>query len=163
MSPNSRTLAREYAFKFLYHLQLPQFQDLKLSTKGGPPSDQSLPKILQQFDKSYRELDPEHPDNISTSQIRKLAEPLIQGVIEHIDEIEKRVEALLTNWKMKNIDKVAQTVLFLSTFELLYMKETPIKVVINEAVNLAKKFGPIDSFAFVNGILDNMAKSMSKE
>ncbi|MEI8348317.1 MAG: transcription antitermination factor NusB [Pseudomonadota bacterium] len=158
MSQNRRTLAREYAFKFLYHLQLPELKRPKdvLRNKGNPTE---LQKLLADFDVAYREEDPDHPDNVSDPRIRKMALPLIEGTIEHNDEIEKTVILFLNNWKLKNIDKVAQTILYLATFELLFMKDTPVKVVINEAINLAKKFGQMDSFAFVNGILDNIAKS----
>jgi transcription antitermination protein NusB len=160
---NSKTLSREYAFKFLYHLQLPEFQKLRETLsdggQGNKDNKELLNQLLEEFDHSYQEEDFEHPDNISTFQIRHFAREMINGVIRHCEELEQKVEKYLTNWRFKNIDKIDQTILFLASYELTYARQTPAKVVINEAVNLARKFGPVDSFAFINGILDNMAKN----
>ena len=152
-----KTLAREYAFKFLYNF-MPQldFQAAK-ETLPLPPN---LTNQLAEFDAAYAEKDNEHPNNISNAQIRALAQVFIEGVLTHAPALAQEVEKHCTRWKFKNIDHINQAILLLAAFELQQPTEVPPKVVINEAVNLAKKFGQQDSFAFVNGILDNIAKNM---
>ncbi|MBP5296387.1 MAG: transcription antitermination factor NusB [Bacteriovoracaceae bacterium] len=156
MSFHPKTLAREYAFKFLYNFM--PYLDFQAASLALPlPAD--LAKQLEEFDAAYAEQDSEHPDNISNGPIRALAQVLIEGVLTHAPALAQQVEQHCTRWKFKNIDHINQTILLLAAFELQHQTEVPAKVVINEAVNLAKKFGQQDSFAFVNGILDNMAKS----
>ena len=156
MSFHPKTLAREYAFKFLYNF-MPQ---LDFQAVGQDlPLPENLATQLAEFDAAYAEQDNEHPDNISTAQIRAMAQVLIEGVLTNAPALAQQIEQHCTNWKFKNIDHINQTILLLAAFELIHCPAVPAKVVINEAVNLAKKFGQQDSFAFVNGILDNMAKN----
>ena len=62
----------------------------------------------------------------------------------------------MKNWKIDRLADVDKSILRLSSFELFYMKTTPIKVVINEAVNLSKEFSTDNSGKFINGILDSL-------
>ena len=156
MAFHQKTLAREYAFKFLYPF-MPQLD--WQTTSATLPLPANLDQLLAEFNDAYAEQDSEHPDNISNTQIRSLAQSLIEGVLTNAPALAKLIEQHCTHWKFKNIDHINQTILLLAAFELQHQSEVPAKVVINEAVNLAKKFGQQDSFAFVNGILDNMAKN----
>jgi len=159
MAFNPKTLAREYAFKFLYNF----VAQLDLRAPAATlPLPANLKDLVAEFDASYRLQDSEHPGNISTAAIREYAQEYIEGVLTNAPTLAARVEPFCTNWKFKNIDHINQTILLLAAFELLYCPSVPAKVVINEAVNLAKKFGQQDSFAFVNGILDNMAKNNAR-
>ena len=78
------------------------------------------------------------------------------GVAAHSIEIDQTFEPYLDRTH-EQLDPVSRAVLRLSTFEMLYSIQVPYRVVINEAVNLAKTFGPEDAFKFINGVLDKVA------
>lgn len=81
---------------------------------------------------------------------------LLNGVKDNIEEIDKTISSLAPDWPLKNIAKIDLVILRIGVFELLYTKETPRSVVIDEAVELAKKFGNDSSSKFVNGVLDSL-------
>ena len=83
-----------------------------------------------------------------------------EQVISHLQEIDELLNQLSKGWKTSRMARVDLTALRLSVYELKYEKEIPTKVSINEAVELAKRFGGEDSFAFVNGILGRAAKEL---
>lgn len=78
---------------------------------------------------------------------------LASGWSSHVDEIDEQIEQHSTKWKMNRISRVALSILRLSIYELLFAEEIPDKVSINEAVELAKKFGTEEDSSFVNGVL----------
>lgn len=84
---------------------------------------------------------------------QNFAASLAEGVFAHLDEIDASISALSENWDIKRLSLVDKSILRLAVFELKFSKDSPPKVVINEAVELAKKFGGEDSPGFVNGIL----------
>ena len=81
---------------------------------------------------------------------------ILFGVATNRIEIDQTFEPYLDR-NREHLDPVSRAVLRLSTFEMLYSIQVPYKVVINEAVNLAKTFGPEDAFKFINGVLDKVA------
>ena len=81
---------------------------------------------------------------------------ILFGVATNWIEIDQTFEPYLDR-NREHLDPVSRAVLRLSTFEMLYSTQVPYKVVINEAVNLAKTFGPEDAFKFINGVLDKVA------
>ena len=81
---------------------------------------------------------------------------ILFGVTTNWIEIDQTFEPYLDR-NREHLDPVSRAVLRLSTFEMLYSIQVPYKVVINEAVNLAKTFGPEDAFKFINGVLDKVA------
>ena len=81
---------------------------------------------------------------------------ILFGVATNRIEIDQTLEPYLDR-NREHLDPVSRAVLRLSTFEMLYSIQVPYKVVINEAVNLAKTFGPEDAFKFINGVLDKVA------
>ncbi len=152
---NNRTLAREYAFKFLYRLQLGEFEALKDSL-NGPEAEFELNTSLSEFDKSYTEADEEHPNNQPTPDTKTFATKLIKGVLANEGSIKDSLSNKLIKRSIANLEKVDLTILLLGGYELKFEKETPKSVVINEAINLAKKFGMEESSGFVNGVLDKV-------
>ncbi|ROS01627.1 NusB antitermination factor [Sinobacterium caligoides] len=84
---------------------------------------------------------------------------LLHGVPANLTEIEALFEPLLDR-KLADIDQVEMALLRLGTYELLKRIDVPYKVVINESVGLAKKFGAADSHKYVNGILDKLAQQL---
>ena len=86
---------------------------------------------------------------------------LLHGVPAHVDELEARFEPLLDR-KLEDLDPIERTLLRMGTFELEHRPDVPYKVVINEGVALAKKFGATDSHKYVNGVLDKLARELRK-
>lgn len=85
------------------------------------------------------------------------------NIIDKIPEIDERLNAAAAGWKTKRMGKVELTILRLALFEMLFDEGVPEKVSINEAVELAKKFGGTDSSSFVNGILARFIGKEGKE
>jgi N utilization substance protein B len=81
---------------------------------------------------------------------------LFDGVEQHRKEIDSRLAAAAENWRLSRMAAVDRNVLRLGTFELLQTPETPDRVVLDEAIELARRFGSADSPAFVNGVLDRL-------
>lgn len=82
------------------------------------------------------------------------------AVVDKLEEIDTKIEAASVGWKLNRMGKVELTIIRLATFEMDYDEEIPTRVAINEAVELAKRFGEDNSPGFVNGIL---AKLVDKE
>ena len=85
-------------------------------------------------------------------------EQLVRGTIEHKEAIDAELEEKLENWTLSRLPKIERTVLRLSVYELLYMQDTPQKVVLNEAVELCKVFSDDKSSKFVNGVLSKFTQ-----
>jgi len=80
-------------------------------------------------------------------------EQLVEGTISHKENIDSLLTEKLEKWSLARLPKIERTVLRLAVYELIYMKDTPEKVVLNEAVELCKVFGDEKSSKFVNGVL----------
>ena len=94
---------------------------------------------------------------------RTFASLIIAGTISHIDEIDKLIEGhLSTSWSMDRISRVALAILRTSVYELLFQKGAEQKIVIDEAVNIAKDFDTDDSYKFINAVLDKIGKDEPK-
>ena len=130
-----RTLAREFALKILYQLDI---------TKIG----------MDLITQSFWEYEKEQPQ-----EIKDFAQRLIFGVHQHCEEIDKKISAYATNWQLKRMAVIDRNILRMGVFELFFAPDIPPKVTINEAVELAKKYGDLESSKFVNGVLDKMHKT----
>ena len=84
---------------------------------------------------------------------------MVLGTIENIEEIDKCIQDNLKNWVLERVNSVDKAILRLSAYSLLYQKDIPSAVVIDEAINLAKDFGTDDSYKFVNAVLDSIKKT----
>lgn len=89
-----------------------------------------------------------------TDAMRAMAERLARGTHDRIEEVDRLVAEAATHWRLDRIAPVDRSVLRVATYELVGEPQTPAAVVIDEAVELAKRFGEADSPAFVNGVLD---------
>jgi len=87
-----------------------------------------------------------------------MAKDLIHGALDHRNEIDVLIEKCAPEWPVDQISKIDANVLRIAMYELLYRKEAPVKVVIDEAVELAKEFGSDASSKFVNGVLGTVVK-----
>lgn len=95
--------------------------------------------------------------------IREFAEILVMGVADHRAQIDGMIEQKSKNWSLGRMSKVDINILRLSVYELLYCTDIPVNVTINEAIEIAKKFGTEESPAFVNGILDEIATAVPEK
>ncbi|WP_312641870.1 transcription antitermination factor NusB [Hydrogenoanaerobacterium sp.] len=96
-------------------------------------------------------------------EVDSFAHQLASGWTSHVDEIDKQIEKHSTKWKMNRISRVALSILRLSIYELLFSEEIPDKVSINEAVELAKKFGTGEDSSFVNGVLGAVVRGKTSD
>lgn len=91
--------------------------------------------------------------------LEAFAHTLYRGAVEHRADIDQKLAAVAENWSVERMAAVDRNILRLGAYELLHQPDVPPKVAIDEAVELAKRFGAADSPAFVNGILDKLAAS----
>ena len=99
----------------------------------------------------------------TSKEERTFASLIIAGTISHIDEIDKLIENhLSSSWSMERISRVALAILRTSVYELLFQNGAEAKIVIDEAVNIAKDFDTDDSYKFINAVLDKIGKDEPK-
>ncbi len=135
-----RREGREAAVQFL-------FQDDLNKTDA-----QALPATLDEFWK-LRE---------SAARTREFATELIRGVFENHDAIDERIKKVTANYELHRIAPVDRNILRVAIYEMLYTNEVPPVVCINEAIEIAKRFGSEDSGRFVNGILDRLKEEVAR-
>ncbi|HTT72461.1 MAG TPA: transcription antitermination factor NusB [Anaeromyxobacteraceae bacterium] len=136
MAQSKRTRARERAVQALYQIDV---------------TASDLEEALSRFWRSFEPVEREVMD---------LAEGLVRGVAEHRRAIDEAIEGGSAHWRLDRMAKVDRNVLRLAVHELLHREEVPVKVVINEAIELGKKYGSESSGAFINGVLDKIASGL---
>lgn len=87
----------------------------------------------------------------------------IQTINENLDEIDKNIIAHLEGWSINRLAKVDLAVLRLAIYEIVYRKDIPLEVSINEAIETVKKYSSEDSFKFINGVLGGFVRSINKK
>ncbi|MGI9115744.1 MAG: transcription antitermination factor NusB [Chthoniobacterales bacterium] len=95
-------------------------------------------------------------------RVREFAQPLIDGMNAHLGEIDERIGRYAQNYQVRRISAVDRNVLRLAIYEMLFRDDIPPVVSINEAIELAKKFGGAESGRFVNGILDRVKDDLKR-
>jgi N utilization substance protein B len=90
-------------------------------------------------------------------------EELIHGVITNIADLDARIKGLAHNWEFERIAKIDLAILRLAMFEMVYRKDIPPVVSINEAIDLSKQFSNADSKRFINGILDRLKDQLGRD
>lgn len=129
-----RTKAREYALQLLYQVDLTRTD---------------AQHVLEEF-WSHHSVPPE---------VKTFASHLVEGTTGHLEDIDRLIASHATNWDITRMAVVDRNILRLGAYELLYLEDVPPKVCLNEAVELAKRFGDDESSKFVNGILDAIHKT----
>lgn len=81
---------------------------------------------------------------------------LVNGVMQHKAQIDAIIERFSSNWKINRMSCVDRNIMRIAVYEILYCRDIPAKVSINEAIDVGKKYGTEDSGAFINGILDSI-------
>lgn len=100
----------------------------------------------------------EHP-----KKVREFADQLFQGCVARIKEIDTIIQRHAKNWRLSRMAAVDRNILRLAVFEFLSDCRTPGTVVINEALEIAKKFSTSESAQFVNGVLDSIKKDLGQD
>lgn len=136
--PAKRTKARERALQALYQIDV-----------AAEGIDDALARFWRSFEPVERE-------------VRDLADVLVRGVAARRLAIDETIERVSTNWRLDRMAKVDRNVLRLAVYELLE-SDVPVKVAINEAIELGKKYGAEGTGAFVNGVLDRIAADLPPE
>jgi N utilization substance protein B len=90
------------------------------------------------------------------------ARELVSAAVERAAQIDELITSASKNWRIDRMSRVDRNILRLGACELIAFKDVPVKVVINEAVELAKRFGTAESSAFVNGVLDRIATAAGR-
>ncbi len=98
----------------------------------------------------------------SQDQLPPYLAQLLKGIAQHQEELDALISRYSEHWRLDRMSVVDRNLLRLATYELLFQPEVPAKVVINEAVQLAKRFGAEDSGAFVNGLLDRIRLAVGR-
>ena len=129
-----RSRAREHALRILYQLDL---------------THDAVAEGLTSYLRHHRVAKPSQPFVMA----------LVQGVVAQREAIDARIAKYAMNWRVRRMAVVDRNILRLGTYELLHGGDVPATVVINEAIELAKRYGSPDSSKFVNGILDRLYKS----
>jgi transcription antitermination factor NusB len=120
-------------------------------------------KILYQFDITKRPMDLVidsywQAEETKDTEIIEYANLLSQGVSTHMEGLDHKISDYATNWQIKRMAIIDRNVMRIGLYELQHTTDIPPKVAINEAVELAKKYGDLESSKFVNGILDKIHK-----
>jgi N utilization substance protein B len=131
-----RRKGRELALQVLYQLDM-----------SGETSEQGLHAFADSFDVSPK--------------ARAFAWDLVRGVREQRIDIDAQVEAASENWKLERLAQIDATVIRIAVYELTH--GLPMEIAINEAVEVARRYGTTESAAFVNGVLDAVAKRLGLE
>jgi N utilization substance protein B len=130
-----RTIARETVLKILYQKEITR---------------RDLQKTIEEYREREGEMD---------SEAQEFATRLVYGVDRNMEAIDQKISEYATNWQLKRMAVIDRNILRLGVFELKYAPDIPPKVTINEMVELAKKYGDLESSKFVNGILDKIHKT----
>jgi N utilization substance protein B len=133
-----RRKAREYALQILFQLDI---------RKEKPSAT-----VLKHF---WAEYDPD-------DEVKAFTEELVKGTYKHLVKINDLVHRCAKNWSLERMAVVDRNVLRMAVYEILYRMDIPTSVTINEAIEISKKFGTDESGAFVNGILDRVARTTGK-
>ena len=133
-----RTIARESALKILYAIDI---------TKEDP--DECINNYWLSQDKINVE-------------VKNFADDIVSGVCNNMARIDSVVSKSATNWELDRMAVIDRNILRLGAYELMFMEDIPPKVAINEAIDIAKRYGDKDSGKFVNGVLDKINKEKIK-
>ena len=150
----SRRNGRVIAFQALYSWDVSKSSLDDLLTFSWLQKDTEIEAGLQEQETELSE---------TAKEERTFASLIIAGTISHIDEIDKLIENHLSaSWSMDRISRVALAILRTSVYEILFQNGAETKIVIDEAVNIAKDFDTDDSYKFINAVLDKIGKDEAK-
>jgi N utilization substance protein B len=141
----SRRHARECALQVLYALDL----------GAGDAVDQALAYY-------WKALAGDEGAGPVDAAVVEFAERLVRGTMAEREAIDGIVQSASKNWRLERMARVDRNLLRLASYELKHEVDVPARVVINEAIELAKRFGTAESPAFVNGLLDRICQDLGR-
>jgi len=141
---SNRHLGRIIALQTLYEQEF---------RAGAGDTSFTVKEILERNVERYKEM----VDDVA------FIEKLVAGVLEHQDELDATLQPVAPEWPLDQIARMDRAVLRIGLYELQYQNDVPPKVVINEAVELAKAFGGDNSSKFINGVLGTVLKQLHGE
>jgi N utilization substance protein B len=94
---------------------------------------------------------------------REYADQLVRGVRQSLPQLDERIRAASQNWRIERMARIDRNALRLGTYELQTRGDVPRAVILDEAVELAKRFGSDESSKFVNGVLDRIADDLGRQ
>ncbi|RKY42649.1 MAG: transcription antitermination factor NusB [Candidatus Makaraimicrobium thalassicum] len=130
-----RTFSREIALKILYASDI---------------TKEPVAECCRKFWENSR---------IRDEAVKRFSDFLVFGVSANLEKVDKTIARYAENWELGRMATIDRNILRISSFELLYAQEIPPKVSINEAIEMAKKYGDRNSGKFVNGMLDKISKT----
>lgn len=134
-----RRRAREAALQMLYHCEV-----------GRATADEAIA--------AHGEIEQATP--LESQQARRFAARLVTGTVEHAPDIDPVVAASAEHWRPERMAIIDRLILRMAVYQLRYMPDVPPTVVINEAIELARRFGGEESGRFVNGVLDAVKRKL---
>jgi N utilization substance protein B len=138
-----RRLAREIVVQSLYQIEM-----------NGVTGDEAVSIVMEEA----RQDNEIGADVTELASIDSFTRELVQGIQEKKDLIDQSLVVYLTGWQVDRLSRVDRQILRLAVFELTYRQDVPPKVVVNEAIELAKHFGLEENGKFVNGVLGRMLR-----
>lgn len=135
-----RSRAREVALQYLYQI------DITCSH-----TDKTLNEFFRHFVESTEQ------------DVIPFAQEIVEGVCEHFPQIDSLIDEASKNWRVSRMSTTDRNILRIATYEITYREDVPYKVAINEAIELAKRFGSPKFPSFANGVLDRIWSEVSKE
>lgn len=146
----SRRQAREFALQALYQCDaLNQW-------------DQSAIELyFSAFHAGDLEVEDEE-DSVRLQKVAEFSRSLLSGVVSNIEAIDNQIASASEHWSLSRMARVDRNILRLGTYELNFLSDVPVSVSINEAIEVAKRYGSDDSPMFINGVLDKIATRVKK-
>jgi N utilization substance protein B len=140
--PTGRRRAREAALQMLYQWEVGRASAYEAIATYWPAHDVEQPL---------------------TSALRDFANALVRGTIDRVKAIDGLLSAHADNWRVERMAVIDRLILRLAVYEFLADRETPSRVIINEALELARTYSGEEAVAFVNGVLDSVKKELRPE
>ncbi len=134
----ARTKSREYALQMLYQADIRHATPRQVTEEFWLEQEEASPEVIQ------------------------FANQLFSGTVDQLPTLDPLIATHADNWALKRMAVIDRNILRLGAFELLHMNDVPPKVSINEAIELAKRFGDAESGKFINGILDAIHKKHAR-
>lgn len=134
-SPQQRRKSRRRALEFMFSIEFTNYE-----------WEEAMPPFWETFD--------------TKSAVREYAQKLIKGVQFNLEDLDKHIDGALTNWTPERVGKIERNILRVAIYEIAYTDDVPLKVAMNEAIEIAKAYGTGDSAGFVNGVLDRLKSTL---
>ena len=155
VDPASRHRAREAALQMLYQWEV-----------GGVSAHEAVRTYWPGRD-APPDPDDEHADRLPEEALdehgRTFANALVTGTIARVAEADQLIAAHVKNWRVERMAVIDRLVLRMAIYELLAERDTPGKVIINEAIELARTFSGEEPVPLINGVLDSVRKALNRE